>query len=469
MTTTLKQEPFNLAMLPILIAERVKAEGGRCLMVGGCVRDKYMGKVPVDYDLEVYGLEPERILGILAVFDNVDLVGESFSVFKLHHYPIDVCLPRKERKIDVGHKGFETVADSQLDMVDAFKRRDFTMNSIGFDPLNGHWFDYYGGREDIDNGVIRHTSGAFEEDPLRPLRAIRFSSQLGFSIDPQTIKVCEDMSESYYSLPKERLWGEWSKILKGPHVDMAFEALKRTGYVRFTPELRDLLGCQQDPNWHPEGDVYTHTAYVINEANKVISRENLEQYGFEANVLRLAALCHDIGKPATTVFEEDGRITTKGHATVGALATEGLLIKIGAWPTYIKPVTGLVREHMVMLDEGSHRAVRRLAHRLALDGTTIKMLCLLGEADNMGRLAKEVPRNIKVMAKLAEQLQVVTNAPPRILMGRHIGDLGIPVGPYWGKILSEVYEAQLDGEVTSLEDGLKLAKSIWGTINESNM
>src|ERR1043166_1495587 len=193
------------------LAEAVREAGGRALLVGGCVRDSLMGAQPKDWDVEVYGLAPERLSEVLDRFGTVNVVGEAFTVYKLGS-DLDVSLPRRERKSGRGHRAFVIEGDPEMSVVEASRRRDFTINAILKDPLTEEIIDPFDGRRDIEQGVLRAVSAdTFVEDSLRVLRAAQFAARFEFRVAPETVELCRAIDLS--DLPSERIWGELEKLL----------------------------------------------------------------------------------------------------------------------------------------------------------------------------------------------------------------------------------------------------------------
>ncbi|MEC8360093.1 MAG: hypothetical protein VXZ92_09950, partial [SAR324 cluster bacterium] len=279
------------------LANAIHQQGGQPILVGGSVRDYLLGQIiPKDLDLEVYHLEANKLEMVLSQFGKVLRVGKSFGVLKLitEHAEYDVSLPRRESKNGKGHKGFLVNADPRMTFEEASARRDFTINSIGFDPIHQLWLDPHHGQEDLKKGILRHVGPAFAEDPLRVLRGAQFAARLNFQLAPETLELCQtlDLNE----LSRERLLGEFVKLLlRAERPSIGLEILRQTKALRFFPELEALIDVPQDPTWHPEGCVWTHTLMVVDEAAKL-------RVGEEKNDLFLmfGALCHDFGKPATT-------------------------------------------------------------------------------------------------------------------------------------------------------------------------
>ena len=252
----------------IEIAKLVAEAGGRAFCVGGCVRDALLGVPSKDVDIEVYGLGVAALRDLLQSRYKVDLVGESFGVFKLHGFDIDVALPRRETKLGEGHKGFDIQAAPNLSYEDATSRRDFTINALMYDPLTGELIDCWGGVEDLRNGIIRHVSEHFVEDPLRVLRAMQFAARYDFEVAQETVELCRRIKPE--GLPRERLAGEWEKLLlKGKAISRGMNFLKDCGWIQYYPEIVPLIGCRQDPKWHPEGDVWAHTLLALDNDSGV--------------------------------------------------------------------------------------------------------------------------------------------------------------------------------------------------------
>lgn len=449
------------------LAELVCSNGGRAMLNGGCVRDELMGARPKDWDVEVYGVEPEKLRTLIAEIGEVNVVGESFAVYKLAG-GIDVSLPRRERKQGRGHRGFIVEGDPNMSFEEACSRRDFTVNAILKDAITGEIVDPFDGRGDIERRVLRHVSDAsFAEDSLRVLRAAQFSARLNFAVADETRELCKTIDLS--DIAKERIWGELEKLLlKANEPSIGLKFLYDVGAIeQLFPELQALVGVQQEPEWHPEGDVDVHTMMVVDEAAKLI--DDLE-YSKQVTVM-LGALCHDLGKPPTTEFV-DGRVRSRGHDEAGVEPTLSFLNKLGVYTLDGYDVRGqvieLVRYHLKPgmfykakppVGDG---AFRRLARKVEPD-----LLYRVAKADSLGRypdgdrskmvFGSEAP---EWFIEKARSLQVETNAPEPILMGRHLLDFGLKPSPQFRQILNSVYELQLDGRVTTLEDAIAEATKL---------
>jgi tRNA nucleotidyltransferase (CCA-adding enzyme) len=451
----------------LALARAVREAGGRALLVGGCVRDRLMGRDTKDWDVEVYGVQPEQLRSLLENFGRVDAVGEAFTVYKIGT-DLDVSIPRRERKTGPGHKGFVIKGDPEMSVEEAASRRDFTINAIHEDPLTGEIIDPFGGQEDIEGKVLRAVSReTFSEDSLRVLRAAQFSARFNFKIEPGTVELCRGIDLS--DLPRERVWGEMEKLLlDADQPSRGLRALVDLGAVdQLFPEIKSLIGVPQEPEWHPEGDVYVHTELVVDRA-----RERIADLDHARRVtVMLAALCHDFGKPPTTEFTE-GRWRSRGHEEAGVEPTERFLdaLNINTINGYDVrgQVIAIVRDHLrpgefyKKQDDIGDSAFRRLSRRCELE-----LLYRVASADSLGRNAPWVPREKWFDAeaqewfiKRARELAVEHRPPSRILMGRHLLEMGIQPGPRMGEILDAVYEMQLDGRVTELEEAKRAASEL---------
>jgi tRNA nucleotidyltransferase (CCA-adding enzyme) len=446
--------------LPFLeIARAVRGAGGRALVVGGWVRDRLLGRASKDVDLEVYGLDAGRLRGVLAGFGPVNAVGESFTVYKVAG--IDVALPRRESKVGRGHKGFEVTGDPHMTPGEAARRRDFTINAIAWDPLTGEYVDPADGRADLAAGVLRAVdSRTFGDDSLRVLRAVQFAARFGFALDPGTFEICRRLPLD--DLPPERIWGEIEKLLlQAPRPSIGFTLARDLGIVeRLFPEVHALIECPQEPEWHPEGDVWIHTLMVIDQARQRI--DDLDRPRQAA--LMLGALCHDLGKPPTTAFV-DGRIRSIDHEQAGVAPATALLDRLNVHSMggfdVRREVLGMVAHHLKPLAfyKAEPRAGDGAFRRLALK-VDLELLARLALSDCLGRTGDFDCRGIEWFLDRARALGVEHQAPEPLVKGRHLLAMGLPPGPRIGEILRQVYDQQLDGTITTLEEGLAAARDI---------
>lgn len=440
------------------IAELVRDAGGRALMVGGAVRDKALGVESKDVDLEVFGLPADRLQAILRPRFPFDPCGVSFGVLKLHHLDIDVALPRRESKRGEGHRAFEIASDPYLSVKEAAERRDFTINAMYFDPLTGEFEDPYGGMDDLKRGILRHVSPKFVEDPLRVLRGMQFIARFSLEAAPETIEICKTVEIE--GLAAERLMEEWSKLLlKGVKISRGLDFLKATGWVKYFPEIAALIGCEQDPTWHPEGDVFVHTKLCLDAfARRRVGDRN------EDLIVGLAVLCHDFGKPATTRFDaKAGRIRSLGHDEAGKEPTLSFLSRLTNDERILKEVPPLVQAHMQPFALWKSSATDAAIRRLALRVGRLDRLVRVSRADDEGRLPDQVPsaakgEDLDWLVEAAERLRVADAAPKPILLGRHLIAHGMKPGPEFKPILDKCFEAQLDGAYADLDGALAYLK-----------
>jgi tRNA nucleotidyltransferase (CCA-adding enzyme) len=442
------------------IARAVRGAGGRALIVGGWVRDRIMNrpdKAEPNIDLEVFHIAPDRLRELLEGFGRVEAVGESFQVYKLG--AIDISLPRRDSKAGRGHRGFVVVGDPDMSIAEAARRRDFTVNAISWDPLSEEYFDPFDGRGDIERRLLRMVDAqTFADDSLRVLRAIQFVARLGFALDEATRDVCRNIALD--DLPSERIWGEFEKLLLADTPSIGFALALDLGVVaKLFPELQALAGCQQEPEWHPEGDVWVHTLQVIDQARARI--DDLERP--QKIAVMLGAVCHDFGKPATTAFI-DGRIRSMDHEEQGVAPATAFLdrLNVNAIDGYDvrRQVLGITAQHLKpgswfkVRDEVGDGAFRRLAHKVDLE-----LLARVAKADCEGRRPGRFDcSSMDWFLERARALGVEHRPPAPILLGRHLLALGLKPGPRVGEILKAVYEKQMDGSVTTLDQAIDEAK-----------
>lgn len=449
------------------LARAVGEAGGRALLVGGCVRDRLLGRAVKDWDVEVYGVEPAALRELLGRFGRVNVVGEAFTVYKLGQ-DLDVSLPRRERKTGRGHRAFYIEGDPRMSFEEAARRRDFTVNAVLEDPLTGDVIDPFGGRADMAAGLLRAVSPeTFVEDSLRVLRAAQFAARFRFEVEEKTVELCRSIDLT--DLPAERVWGELEKILLAaaePSVGLGW--LDRLNVTRqLFPEIDALKGVPQEPEWHPEGDVFVHTLLACDRARELI--DDLD-YPRRVTVM-LAALCHDFGKPSTTEFVE-GRTRSRGHDEAGVRPTLAFLdrLKLFTLDGYdVRAQTvALVREHLKpgefyrRREEVSDGAFRRLARRCELE-----LLYRVAKADSLGRNAPWVPEEKWFDAAAQEwfiararELSLEKGPPAALLLGRHLLEMGLRPSPLVGEIQRAVYELQLDNRVRTLEEAKAAAHAL---------
>lgn len=431
----------------------------RAYLVGGGVRDWILGVPVKDFDVEVYGLSMDRLASVLSRHGRVDLVGKAFGVLKLSHPSGDVwdfSLPRRDSKSGVGHRGFEVEVDPALDTRSASARRDFTLNAMMWDPRRRVLVDHHGGESDLRARILRHTGPAFVEDPLRVLRGMQFCARFDLVAAPETVELCRSMRDSLAELPPERVREEWFKwAARSVHPSAGLRFLRDTLAWDTTPELRALAGIPQDPEWHPEGDVWTHTLHCVDALVRLPEWSSASESS--RLVWMFAVLLHDTGK-ATHTREEvrDGRarVVSPGHESAGVPLALSFLDRFGCPNALRDRIPPLVANHMVHQDDPSDRMVRRLARRLA--PSTIGDLCQVMTADASGRPPRPFGETaaVRALRSAASRLDLAAAAPAPILLGRHLLERGARPGPELGRRLAEAFEAQLDGEFSDLAGAL---------------
>jgi tRNA nucleotidyltransferase (CCA-adding enzyme) len=441
------------------IASASREAGGRALIVGGWVRDRLRHVESKDIDVEVFGVAADRLRDILESFGRVECVGESFQVYKVGG--IDVSLPRRDSKAGRGHRGFVITGDPSITIGEASRRRDFTINAISWDPLTDEYLDPFGGREDLARGLIRMVDPlTFGDDSLRVLRAVQFAARFEFAIEDATRDRCRPIPLD--DLPAERIWGEFEKLLMARRPSIGFAIMLDLGVVeKLFPELDALVGCEQEPEWHPEGDVWVHTLQVIDQARTRIDDLPRPQQ----LAVMLGAVCHDLGKPATTAFV-DGRIRSIDHEEQGVRPATALLDRLNVHTIeghdVRREVLGMTAQHLKpgmwfkVRDEVGDGAFRRLSQKVDLD-----LLARLAKSDCLGRQPGTF--DCTAMDWFLERALAIgadKGPPPPLLLGRHVLALGVAPGPGVGKILKAVYELQLDGSVTSVDQAIEVAKAL---------
>jgi tRNA nucleotidyltransferase (CCA-adding enzyme) len=455
---------MNLALPPALagVIRELRAAGFHAVVVGGAVRDALLGLVPKDFDVEVYGVPYDRLAGLLAHHGHVDLVGKSFGVVKLSvgsGLAWDFSVPRRDSKTGFHHRDFRATFDETITPREAASRRDFTINAIAWDPVDARLLDFYGGAEDLRDRILRATSAAFAEDPLRVLRGMQFACRFDLTVDPATAALCRSIADQYDTIARERVGEELMKwAVKATRPGRIFEYLHATGWIQHFPEIAALKGVPQDPEWHPEGDVGVHTAFVLDAAARIAARDSLS--GDERAVLLFAALAHDFAKATTTTLRSRAgkmRWSAYGHEIDGVPMARAFLERIGIKNSIIEHVEPLVESHMVTTSIGrepSARAVRRLAMRLA--PATIAQLLRVIEADYSGRppLPQGLPEGAARIRAVAEAQAVNLGPQAPLILGRHVLPYFNGAGVHIGEVTRAAYEAQADGEFSNEAEAL---------------
>ena len=424
------------------IAGTIREAGGRALFVGGQVRDRLLGRPSADMDVEVFGLALDRVESILGAYGRTRTVGRSFGVLRIDGLDVDFSLPRRDNKTGPGHRGFAVEIDPGLDFAAAARRRDFRINSMGYDPLTREVLDPHGGRADLAAKRLRVTDREhFAEDPLRGLRAAQFAARFGLEPDDELVTLAAglDLAE----LAPERVYGEIRKLLLlGDRPAIGFEFLRRTGLVGFFPELAALVGVPQDPCWHPEGDVWNHTMLALDRAAAL-----RDGGGGDDEALMFAVLCHDFGKPVVTEA-----LRSPGHDRAGVEPARCFLRRLRAPERLVVRVCALVRDHLApaafVRNGAGPRAYRRLARRLEAAGTDLEVLARVATADLLGRTTPaartgECRETAVFLDRARAALPGLAPIAPAV-QGRHLIARGFEPGPHLGPILAACREIQDD-------------------------
>ena len=428
------------------ICEEVKAAGGRAFLVGGIVRDKFLNLESKDIDLEVFGIEPNVLKSIVEKFGKAKECGKSFGVLKLDD--LDISMPRRERKVGEGHKGFEVEVDPHMTVEEACSRRDLTINSMLFDPLTDELIDPFNGLNDLEDKVLRHVNDIrFAEDPLRVLRVAQFHARFDFRVHESTNELCRVLLDELKHLSFERLFIELGKILlKAERPSKAFEWMLEFGVLdELFPEISALEKIEQGRKFHPEGNCFVHTMLALDSIPK--SERTL--------TLMLAILCHDFGKVVTGGElnpDDPEHISFHGHAEAGVAVTETFMGRITTDRELTKNVCDLVEFHMRPLELKANPK-KRLVRRLALK-VDVPLLLKVHEADIRGRMME--PEGVDTLLEIFEEIK---NEIKPLVQGKHLIELGLTPSREFGIILKEIFEAQLDGVFTTEEDAVKFTKS----------
>jgi len=454
-TTTIKP---NIPLILEEIILSLQKIGATPILVGGCVRDTILQIPCKDYDIEIFGINSlELIENSLQKFGSVKLVGKSFGVLtlKIDDFDFDFALARTEEKTGFGHGDFKISTNANLSYKQAAIRRDFTINSIGYDFSKEEFLDPFNGLEDLKNKKIRHINDdTFIEDPLRVYRGIQFASRFGFSLDEKTKELCKQMvlNDDLSHLAKERVYEEFKKLfLKSKKPSIGFELLKQLDVLNYFPELKTLINCEQEYEYHPEGDVWVHTLMTLDEMAKIIKEENIQD---EYRILYLyySILCHDLGKPLCTEII-NGKITSYKHESLGVEPTISFLSKLTNENKFIEKVIPLVKNHLapfqLFKDSSSLKAVKRLSLKC-----NIEDLCLVCLADCKGRNIsnKEIcDKAVLWLLEKARELNISEDGLKAFVQGRDLITLGMKPSREFKEILAFAMDLQIDENLNKEE------------------
>ena len=460
----------------IQIMQDLKEKGHLSLIVGGSVRDALLGQPSKDIDIEVYGTNYNNLVKMLKEYGEINLVGKAFGVVKLkdkNEQDYDFSVPRKDSKIEndpkqIGEqggnrgRGIKSEFDPNITPKEASSRRDFTFNSIGYNPLTNEVYDYFGGFNDIENKIMRATSSQFSEDPLRVLRGFQLISRLGFKAEPKTIEMAKSLKKE--PLVKERESEEWMKFFtKGKYFKESLQYLIDTEWIERYPELNAIVDVEQDKIYHPEGNNFSHLVHSLNAASNICLRKNIIED--DKVVIIASVLGHDLGKAETTKEETVRgiqRITSKGHANLSGPLTKSLLERIGIKSDIVNKAIKLAKYHMFHLDykpKSKKANVRQLAENLY--PATVKELMFVIEADHSGRPPLEggLPEKAQQIKKDAFQEKVYKGKVPSLILGRDILYLFDKPGPLIGQTLEYVRNKQLSNQIHTKEQAINSAET----------
>lgn len=439
------------------VAEQVAARGGRTYYVGGFVRDALIQRENKDVDIEVHGITPGCLEEILDTLGERISIGESFGIYNLKGYSLDIAMPRKEEVRGQGHRDFSVFVDPFIGTVSAARRRDFTVNALMQNVLTGEIVDHFGGVEDLRAGVLRHVSdSSFVEDPLRVLRAAQFAARFGFEIAEETSALCSRMDLGHLS--RERIEGEVKKaLLKAERPSVFFESLREMSQLDvWFPELKALIGVPQNPVYHAEGDVWTHTMMVVDEAARLRDRTG-NPYWF-----MLAAVTHDFGKAVCTQTNE-GVLHAYSHETEGLPLAEAFLRRITSEARLIEYVCNTVKLHMKPNTLAAARSAVKVSNRMFDQAVDPEGLICIALADDRGRITRDGGTDHEQF--LYDRLQIFREVMSRpYVMGRDLMEAGLKPGVEFTQILAHAHKLRLAGvpKDSALKQALAYARKLPG-------
>lgn len=421
------------------IAERLQARGHIAYYAGGCVRDSLLGKTPVDYDIAT-SAHPEEVQ---AIFPRTVAVGAQFGVIVVVEQGTEfqVASFRSDGVyIDGRRPESVTYSTPQQDA----ERRDFTINGMFFDPVKGELIDFVNGRADLSAGILRAIGNAadrFREDRLRLLRAVRFAATLCFEIEEKTWQALRDNAAEINAVSAERIREELTRIFLSPNRVRGFDLLDASGLMQAVlPEISALKGCNQPPQFHPEGDVFTHTRIMLDLLPQVVSVP-----------LVFSVLFHDIGKPSTYSYDEaEARIRFSGHDKAGAEMTARIMERLRFSRDEIEATVEAVGQHMVFKDVQKMR-VSRLKRFMSRPHFEDELALHKVDCESShGALD-----NYDFLLQKKEEFSNEPLIPPPLVRGDDLLGMGWKPGPIIGKILEAVQTRQLEGTLTTREEALE--------------
>jgi len=423
----------------VRIAGVLRRNGHQAWLAGGCVRDRLLGLEPKDYDIAT-SATPQQVA---LLFPSAAQVGAHFGVMLVDG--VEVATFRSDHGYADGRRPDRVVFESSP-REDAL-RRDFTINALMMDPETGDVLDFVGGRADLERGVIRCVGDArrrFAEDHLRMARAVRFAARLSFAVDPETLEAIRALRMRIHTVSAERLRGELERILTEGGARRGFELLDESGLLsELLPEVAAMKGVAQPPEFHPEGDVWTHTLLMLGMMRA------------PTHTLAWGVLLHDVAKPVT--FRVADRIRFDGHAAIGASMARGILGRFRCPTATIERVEALVAHHLRFIEVKRMRP-STLKRFLRMDGfeehLELHRLDCLSSHRMLG--------NWEFMRAQLSSLSEADLRPPRLISGRDLAAEGYPPGPLYREILEAVETAQLEGAVRTREEALAFVNERFG-------
>lgn len=424
------------------LADRLMAAGHTACFAGGCVRDRLLGREPKDYDIATSATPKE----ILALFPGGNQVGAHFGVIIVRHHGhhVEIATFRTDGSYGDGRRPDSvTFATAREDA----QRRDFTINGLFEDPDTGEIIDHVGGRADLEAGRIRaigDPAARFAEDSLRLLRALRFATSLGFEIEATTWQAIRDHADGLARIAPERIRDEFSRLITCPGRARGLDLLVGSGLIRhFIPEVLDLIGCEQPPEWHPEGDVYTHTRIML---DLLWPDAPLE--------LCLAVLLHDIAKPPTRTWDDEaGRIRFNGHDALGSTMAEDILRRLKYPNRIIEDVAFMVSRHMRFMHVQDMRVAKL---KRFMSAPTFPQELELHRVDCAS--SNGFTDNYDFLRGKREEFAREPLVPPPLVTGRDLIALGLEPGPEFKEILEEAQTEQLEGRLADRDAALAWLK-----------
>ena len=437
------------------VAEKVREAGGSTFYVGGFVRDRLLGIDNKDVDIEVHGVEPDKLFELLGEIGEPLSFGRAFGVYSLKGYDIDIAMPRRETATGRGHRDFEVEVDPFLGTYNAARRRDFTINALMEDVLTGEIVDHFGGLNDLKNKIIRHIDPeTFVEDPLRVLRGAQFAARFGFSIAPETVELCRTIDLS--ALSSERVREELKKaLLKAARPSIFFESLREMDQLGvWFPELGQLIGLEQDPKYHPEGDVWVHTMEVIDRAAEVRDKTS-DPYAF-----MMLALTHDLGKITTTEFVK-GRIHAYEHETKGMPIVREFVSRLDNQVRVLEYIENMVPLHMRPNVAAYARPSLKKTNKMFDTAIAPQDLIYFAMCDRpVFSGTDEFSGDSDFLFERLEKYEE-TMAKPYV-MGRDLIEAGLEPGVYFTEILDHAHKLRLAGidKETAMKQVLAYARKV---------